>query len=70
MLSVAVSGWLMARQLGALGEGGLDPDFWAMKQAAARFYLDQLVPEAQGLFAAAIAPAAILYAVPEEAFAA
>jgi hypothetical protein len=71
MLAVAVSGWLMARQLRAAEaatEGGAD--FLAMKKAAARFYLDQLVPEALGLKAAALAPAEILYSVPEEAFAA
>jgi alkylation response protein AidB-like acyl-CoA dehydrogenase len=70
MLSVAVSGWLMARQHGAAGAGGADPDFLAMKRAAARFYLDQIVPEALGLAAAATAPAEILYSIPEESFAA
>jgi 3-(methylthio)propanoyl-CoA dehydrogenase len=70
MLSVAVSGWLMSRQLVALDTAEADPDFRAMKTASARFYLDQIVPEALGLAAAATAPAAILYAVPEEAFAA
>ena len=42
----------------------------AMKRAAARFYLDQVVPEALGLEAAASAPAELLYSVSEEAFAA
>jgi alkylation response protein AidB-like acyl-CoA dehydrogenase len=44
--------------------------FPAMKVAAARFYLDQVVPEAMGLQAAAVAPAALLYSVSEDAFAA
>lgn len=70
MLSVAVSGWLMARQLRVADEAEGDPLFLAMKKAAARFYLDQIVPEATGLGAAAMAPAEILYSVPEEAFAA
>jgi 3-(methylthio)propanoyl-CoA dehydrogenase len=70
MLSVGVSGWLMSRQLVALDTAEVDPDFRAIKTASARFYLDQIVPEALGLAAAATAPAAILYAVPEEAFAA
>jgi alkylation response protein AidB-like acyl-CoA dehydrogenase len=70
MLSVAVSGWLMARQHAAAGAGGADPDFLAMKRAAARFYLDQIVPEALGLSAAATAPAEILYSIREESFAA
>jgi alkylation response protein AidB-like acyl-CoA dehydrogenase len=70
MMSVAVCGWLMARQSAVLeGEEGLDPDFTAMKRAAAAFYLDQIVPEALGLEAAATAPADILYSFPEEAFA-
>ena len=62
MLSVAVCGWLMARQLAAIGGEGGDPDFAAMKTAACRFYLDQVVPEAIGLRAAASAPADLLYA--------
>ena len=41
-----------------------------MKRAAARFYLDQLVPEAGGLAAAATASAELLYSVDEDAFAA
>ena len=46
-----------------------DPAFKAMKRAAARFYLDQIVPEARGLAAAASASADILYSVGEDAFA-
>jgi hypothetical protein len=69
MMSVAVSGWLMALQAGALAaEEGLDPAFAAMKRAAITFYLDQIVPEALGLEAAASAPADILYSMPEDAF--
>jgi alkylation response protein AidB-like acyl-CoA dehydrogenase len=70
MLSVATSGWLMARQLAALESHDGDPAFKAMKLAAIRFYLDQVVPEATGLVAAASAPAAALYAVGEEALSA
>jgi alkylation response protein AidB-like acyl-CoA dehydrogenase len=70
MLSVATSGWLMARQLAALDSHAGDPAFAAMKRAAARFFLDQIVPEARGLLAAATAPADILYAMDEDAFAA
>ncbi len=71
MLSVATCGWLLRRQDEALdGEDGLDPNFVALKRAASSFYLDQIVPEAIGLSAAANASADILYAVPEEAFAA
>jgi alkylation response protein AidB-like acyl-CoA dehydrogenase len=70
MLSVAVCGWLMARQLRAAEGSDAPSDFLTMKKAAARFYLDQLVPEASGLRAAALASAEILYSAPEEAFAA
>jgi alkylation response protein AidB-like acyl-CoA dehydrogenase len=67
MLSTAVAGWLMARQLAALDGFDGDPAFAAMKRAAARFYLDQVVPEARGLKAAALASAEVLYAVDEAA---
>jgi alkylation response protein AidB-like acyl-CoA dehydrogenase len=70
MLSVAVCGGLMARQLAALDGYDGDPAFKAMKRAAARFYLDQIVPEARGLVAAASASAEVLYAAGEDAFAA
>jgi alkylation response protein AidB-like acyl-CoA dehydrogenase len=70
MLSVAVGGWLMARQAAALAGFEGDPAFAAMKRAAARFYLDQIVPEAGGLAAAATASADLLYSVDEAAFAA
>ncbi len=67
MLSTAVAGWLMARQLAALEGFDGDPAFASMKRASARFYLDQVVPEARGLKAAAMASAEILYAVDEAA---
>ncbi|MGR6330473.1 acyl-CoA dehydrogenase [Sphingomonas sp. XXL09] len=67
MLSVATCGWLMERQ-GRLATG--DDQTQAVKRAAVRFYLDQIVPEALGLRAAATASAEVLYAVPAEAFAA
>ena len=74
MLSVAVSGWLMHRQMAEAermleaGEG--DPLFLRMKVAAARYYLDCVVPESLGLKAAALNGAAAAYTVPAEAFAA
>ena len=72
MLAVAVCGWQMARQVRIAGErlaaGEGDSGFLAAKQAAGRFYLDQIVPQAGGLFAAATASADALYAIPEEAF--
>jgi hypothetical protein len=69
-VSVAVAGWLMRRQLEALDSYDGDPAFAAGKRAAAFFYLEQAVPEALGLQAAAMAPATLLYAIDEEAFAA
>jgi alkylation response protein AidB-like acyl-CoA dehydrogenase len=67
MLSVAACGWLMERQ-GRAARG--DDGFAASKRAVVGFYLDQVVPEAMGLSAAASASAAALYAIPAEAFAA
>ncbi|MFS0772310.1 acyl-CoA dehydrogenase [Sphingomonas sp. 1P08PE] len=61
MLSVATCGWLMERQSRAAT--GTD-DFAQMKRTCARFYLDQIVPEALGLEAAATASAEVLYALP------
>jgi hypothetical protein len=68
MLSVAVCGWLMETQ-GRIAEriGGESP-FLDMKHAAARFYVEQIVPEALGLKAAAMAKAKALYAVDAAAF--
>jgi len=68
MLATAVSGWLMERQGRIAAEG--DGPFLAMKRVAARFYLEQLVPEALGLQAAAMASSEILYAVGPDEFAA
>jgi 3-(methylthio)propanoyl-CoA dehydrogenase len=66
MLSVATCGWLMERE----GRAADDSEFGRMKKAAVRFYLDQIVPEALGLEAAANASAEVLYAMEPEAFAA
>jgi hypothetical protein len=70
MLSAAVSGWLMAIQLSATEGGEGDPAFLRLKAAAARFFLEQIVPEATGLTASALAPAKLLYSIAEEDFAA
>ena len=65
MLSIATCGWLLAREAAAAG----DDDFGQAKKVAARFYLEQVVPEALGLQAAASADASVLYALPANAFA-
>ncbi|MFA6117745.1 MAG: acyl-CoA dehydrogenase [Sphingomonas sp.] len=70
MLSTAVCGWLMERQGRAAAEASGDPAFLAMKTASARFYVEQIVPEAMGLKAAAMAKADILYSIEAETFAA
>jgi alkylation response protein AidB-like acyl-CoA dehydrogenase len=67
MLSVAVAGWLMARQARAASG---DTPFEAMKRAVARFFLDRIVPEAAGLEASARGGAEGLYAVNAEVLAA
>ncbi|KIU26678.1 acyl-CoA dehydrogenase [Sphingomonas melonis] len=67
MTSVATCGWLLERE--ARHATG-DEAFAQMKRASVAFYLDQIVPEALGLKAAATAKADVLYAVPAEAFAA
>ncbi|UYY57848.1 acyl-CoA dehydrogenase [Sphingomonas sp. S2-65] len=68
MLSVAVCGWLMEQsgRIAARSEG--DPAFLKMKQVSARFYVEQIVPEALGLKAAAMAKSDILYALEASAF--
>jgi alkylation response protein AidB-like acyl-CoA dehydrogenase len=70
MLSVAVGGWLMERQGRIAASMDGDPAFLAMKQAAARYFVDQIVPEAAGLKASALAGAELLYSVDAAAFAA
>ncbi|MDI1363467.1 MAG: acyl-CoA dehydrogenase, partial [bacterium] len=62
MLSVAVCGWLMERQ--ARGAG--DDAFGQAKRVTVAFYLDQILPEAFGLEAAACAGAKALYAISDE----
>jgi alkylation response protein AidB-like acyl-CoA dehydrogenase len=66
MLSVATCGWLMERE----GRAADATEFGRMKAASVRFYLDQIVPEAMGLDAAASASADVLYAIEPAAFAA
>ncbi len=68
MLSIAVCGWLMEKQGRIAAEG--DTPFLKMKAAACRFYVEQIVPEAFGLKAAATATSDVLYAVDAETLAA
>ena len=68
MFSVAVCGWLMEKS-GRIAAAG-DTPFLRLKAAACRFYVEQIVPEATGLKAAALAGAGPLYAVDAETLAA
>ena len=63
MLSVATCGWLLEREAAVAGNDA----FGQAKKAVARFYLDQIVPEALGLRAAATASAEVLYLLDAEA---
>ncbi len=68
MLSVAVAGWLMARQARA-AEAERSP-FANMKRSVARCFFDRIVPEATGLEHSARAGAEGLYAIDAETLAA
>ena len=70
MLSVAVCGWLMEESGRIAERSSGDPAFLAMKRAISRFYVEQVMPEAAGLKAAATAKKDILYAVDAETLAA
>jgi alkylation response protein AidB-like acyl-CoA dehydrogenase len=62
MCAVAVAGWQMLRQARAV-EAGEAPALARRKPVTARYVLDQLVPEAAGLEAAARGGAALLYSL-------
>jgi len=66
MLATAVCGWLMEREARAVD----DDVFGRTKKVVARFYLEQILPEAMGLCAAATASADLLYALDTDALAA
>jgi len=65
MLSTAVCGWLLERQMRAAP----DSAFGRAKAAVATFYLGQILPQAQGLEASVLAPADGLYALDAAALA-
>ena len=74
MFGVTVGGWLMARQAVAaherLAAGDGDAAFLRAKIATARFFAEQMVPQATALLGPVTRGAELLYALPEEAFAA
>ncbi|KPL69065.1 acyl-CoA dehydrogenase [Erythrobacter sp. SG61-1L] len=65
MCAVAVAGWQLLRQLRSV-EAGEAPALAKTKPVTARFFLDRIVPETQGLAASARAGAELLYALDAE----
>ena len=70
MFGIVAGGWLLARQARAaaarLAAGEGDAGFLAAKIDTARFFAEQIVPQAAGLLPAATAGAAPLFAIGEE----
>ncbi len=66
MSAVAVAGWQLGRQARAVA-GGAAPSLSASKPVTARYFLEQIVPEALGLASSARGGAEVLYALPTEA---
>lgn len=62
MSAVAVAGWQMVLQKRAV-EAGAAPALAAIKPVTARYFLDHIVPEAQGMKAAALAGAELFYSL-------
>lgn len=69
MLATAVCGWLMEKQARGLSVEAQGESFVTRKNATTSFYLEQILPEAFGLEAAASAGVAALNMLPAEAFA-
>lgn len=65
MCSVAVAAWQLTKQLAAV-EAGEMPALAETKPVTVRFFLDRIVPEANGLKASANAGAGLLYALDAE----
>ena len=65
MCAVAVSGWQLLRQARAAHDAG--GAIATTKPVVARFFIDHLLPEAAGLKASAVAGAAGLYGLSDEA---
>ena len=74
LMGLTLGGWLLARQALAAAErlaaGAGDSAFLQAKIATARFYCEQLLPQAAALLGPATRGAASLYAVGEEELAA
>ncbi len=68
MSAVAVAGWQLARQARAVANGAA-PSLATTKPVTARYFLEQVVPEALGQASSARGGAELLYALPTEALA-
>ncbi len=66
MCAVAVSGWCLLEQHRALADSD-EEGRKAAKRLTTRYFLDQIVPEAIGLKAAAVAGAGLLYELETDA---
>jgi hypothetical protein len=66
MFGIVVGGWVMARQAIAAERLGADDPYGAAKRATARFYLEELLPQAHGLVGAITAGEDILFALTPE----
>ncbi len=74
LFGITVGGWLLTRQAVAAHERLVrqegDPAFLKAKIATARFFAEQIVPQATALLGPVTRGAELLYAIPEEALAA
>ena len=66
MCASAVAGWQLLRQAHAASQDGVSPGIAQGKPVVARFFHDQILPEAIGLKAAATGGADLLYALDSE----
>jgi hypothetical protein len=70
LAGIVVGGWVLARQAvaaQALAAAGDDDGYYAAKVASARFFCEQIVPQARGLLPAVTAGKADLFATPATA---
>ncbi len=69
MFGITIGGWLLARQAVAaherLAAGAGDPAFLRAKIVTARFFAEQIVPQATALLGPVTRGAELLYAIPE-----
>ena len=69
LMGLTLGGWLLAKQALA-SRAHPDAQFGGAKRATARFFAEQLLPQAQALSASAMRGAGLLYAIPEDGLAA